>query len=187
SSDAQVHNWHDLQTHVSFQILFSQRWSVSRSISPLLQKIHASTGSTIRTQCLPPSASVDILNKQRLLRPTSPHLTIYKPQLTSVLSIGNRGVGGALSVLLYGSSIAYLFFPGTFDGAYLIELASGIPEYVKYTAKTILAAPFAFHALNGIRHLFWDVGKFMTLRGVYQTGYAVLAGTAVSTIVLVLL
>ncbi|KAK7031564.1 hypothetical protein R3P38DRAFT_2924430 [Favolaschia claudopus] len=158
----------------------------SRSISPLLQKRHASTKS-IRTQSLPPSASVDILNKQRLLRPTSPHLAIYKPQLTSVLSIGNRGVGGALSVLLYGSSIAYLFFPGTFDGDYLIELASGLPDYVKYTAKTILAAPLAFHALNGIRHLFWDVGKFMTLRGVYQTGYAVLAGTAVSTIVLVLL
>ncbi|KAF7357040.1 SDHC, cytochrome b subunit of succinate dehydrogenase [Mycena venus] len=142
---------------------------------------------SIQTQSLPPSAATDILNKQRLLRPTSPHLTIYKPQVTSILSIGNRFVGAALSVLLYGFSLAYLFAPGTFDSAHVVEFIAGLPDYVKYGAKAILAAPFAFHSLNGVRHLSWDIGKFLTVKEVYQTGYTVLAGTAVSTVILMLL
>jgi len=142
---------------------------------------------SIQTQSLPPSAATDILNKQRLLRPNSPDLAIYKPQLTSVLSIGNRAAGAALSVLLYGFSLAYLCAPGTFDSTHVVEFVAGLPDLVKYAGKAILAAPFAFHALNGIRHLSWDVGKFLTIKAVYRTGYAVLAGTAVSTIALVLL
>ncbi|KAJ7506655.1 hypothetical protein B0H11DRAFT_2271970 [Mycena galericulata] len=141
----------------------------------------------VQTESLPPSASVDILNKQRLLRPSSPHMTIYQPQLTWIASIANRITGAALSTLLYSFSIAYVFAPGVFDSAHVIEFVAGLPDAVKYAGKALLAAPFAFHSLNGIRHLSWDMGKFMSIRGVYQTGYLVLAGTAVSTAVLVFL
>ncbi|KAJ7918541.1 SDHC, cytochrome b subunit of succinate dehydrogenase [Mycena leptocephala] len=141
----------------------------------------------VQTESLPPSASVDILNKQRLLRPSSPHFTIYQPQLTWIASIANRGTGGALSALLYGFSLAYLFVPGTFDSVHVVEFVAGLPDGVKYAGKALLAAPFAFHGLNGIRHLGWDMGKFMSIKGVYQTGYAVLAGTAISTVALVLM
>ncbi|KAJ7765887.1 SDHC, cytochrome b subunit of succinate dehydrogenase [Mycena maculata] len=142
---------------------------------------------TVQTESLPPSASVDILNKQRLLRPSSPHFTIYQPQLTWIASIANRGTGAALSALLYGFSLAYLVAPGTFDSVHVVEFVAGLPDAAKYAGKALLAAPFAFHSLNGIRHLSWDLGKFMTIKGVYQTGYAVLAGTAVSTVVLMFL
>ncbi|KAJ6461497.1 cytochrome b subunit of succinate dehydrogenase, Sdh3p [Mycena vitilis] len=141
----------------------------------------------IQTESLRPPASVDILNEQRLKRPMSPHLTIYKPQLTSVLSITNRGVGGALGVLLYSFSLAYLAAPDISSGAHVVELVACLPDSAKYAGKALLAAPFAYHALIGVRHLAWDMGKFMTIPGVYRTGYAVLAGTAVSTVVLVLL
>lgn len=60
---------------------------------------------------------------------------------------------------MYGYFLAYLAFPGTFDSAHMLEVISGLPEAVKYSAKAILAAPFAFHTFNGIRHLSWDVGK----------------------------
>ncbi|KAK7055945.1 cytochrome b subunit of succinate dehydrogenase SDH3 [Favolaschia claudopus] len=142
---------------------------------------------TVQTESLPPSASVDILNKQRLLRPSSPHFTIYQPQLTWIASIANRVTGGALSALLYGFSLAYLFAPGTFDSVHVVEAVAGLPDAVKYTGKALLAAPFAFHGLNGIRHLSWDMTKFMTIKGVYQTGYAVLIGTGVGTVALMLL
>ncbi|KAH9919154.1 succinate dehydrogenase cytochrome b560 subunit [Epithele typhae] len=142
---------------------------------------------TIQTESLPPSAAQEILNKQRLLRPSSPHFTIYQPQLTWVASIVNRGTGVGLSVLLYGFSLAYLVAPGTFDSAHVIEFVGSMPEAVKIAGKTILAAPFAFHSLNGIRHLAWDMNKFMTVKGAYSTGYAVLAGTAVSTVALVMM
>ncbi|KAF8149028.1 succinate dehydrogenase cytochrome b560 subunit [Crassisporium funariophilum] len=142
---------------------------------------------SIQLQSLPSSAGTEILNKQRLLRPSSPHFTIYQPQLTWVASIANRVTGVGLSVLLYGFSIAYLIAPGTFDSANVIGFVAGLPEGVKYAGKAILAAPFAFHSLNGIRHLSWDMVKFISLKGAYVTGYIVLGATAVSTVALTLI
>jgi succinate dehydrogenase (ubiquinone) cytochrome b560 subunit len=131
----------------------------------------------IQTESLPPSASVEILNKQRLRRPSSPHFTIYQPQLTWIASIANRVTGGALSarasplvssppfsslagyIVLYGFSLAYLVAPGTFDSVHIVEFVAGLPDAAKYAGKALLAAPFAFHSLNGLRHLSWDMGK----------------------------
>ncbi|KAG1885012.1 hypothetical protein F4604DRAFT_1729026, partial [Suillus subluteus] len=94
--------------------------------------------------------------------------------------------GGALSALLYGFSLAYLVAPDTFDSAHIVEFVAGLPDYVKYTGKVILATPFTFHFWNGLRHLSWDTGKFLSLKASYRAGYAVLGATAVSTVALVL-
>ncbi|KAI0703835.1 SDHC, cytochrome b subunit of succinate dehydrogenase [Cytidiella melzeri] len=141
---------------------------------------------SVQTQSLPSTAAENILNKQRLQRPSSPHFTIYQPQLTWVASIANRITGSGLSVLLYGYALAYLVAPETFASANVIELIHGLPEAVKYAGKTILAAPFAFHSLNGLRHLAWDSGRFLSLKGAYSSGYAVLGATAIATVGLVL-
>ena len=142
------------------------------------------TRRLIQTESLPPSANLEILNKQRLNRPSSPHFTIYQPQLTWYASIANRITGAGLSVLLYGFSIAYLFAPGTFDSASVVEFIHGVPESIKTAGKLVLAAPFTFHAFNGVRHLLWDSGKFLSVKGCYTTGYVVLGVTAVSTVAL---
>ena len=65
---------------------------------------------TIQTESLPPSANESILNQQRLKRPTSPHLTIYQPQLTWVMSIANRAAGVGLSVRMFILLIQCFFF-----------------------------------------------------------------------------
>ena len=52
---------------------------------------------SVQTESLPPSAAVDILNAQRIKRPSSPHFTIYEPQITWIGSIANRVTGGGLS------------------------------------------------------------------------------------------
>ncbi|THH01691.1 hypothetical protein EW026_g1052 [Hermanssonia centrifuga] len=142
---------------------------------------------TVKTQSLPPAAAEAILNEQRLKRPSSPHFTIYQPQLTWIGSIANRVTGVGISALLYGYAIAYLAAPETFASVNVIEFIAGLPDAVKYAGKAILAAPFAFHSLNGLRHLGWDMGKFITLKGAYTSGYAVLGATAVSTVALVLM
>ena len=137
----------------------------------------------MQTQSFPPSAAEQILNEQRLKRPSSPHFTIYQPQLTWISSIANRVTGAGLSscalsacarspshvptlkplasplAVLYAFSIAYLVAPETFASANIIDLVAGLPEVLKYAGKTILAAPFAYHFLNGLRHLAWDMGK----------------------------
>ncbi|KAJ3554419.1 hypothetical protein NM688_g3123 [Phlebia brevispora] len=141
----------------------------------------------INIQSLPPSAEEKILNDQRLQRPSSPHFTIYQPQLTWISSIANRMTGAGLSGLLYAFSLAYLVAPETFSSAHVIELVSTLPEALKYAGKLILAGPFAFHFLNGLRHLGWDTGRFLTLKSSYAAGYAVLGATAVSTVALVLM
>lgn len=131
--------------------------------------------SSVQTQSLKPEDGTTILNTQRLQRPSSPHFTIYEPQLTWIGSIFNRvtGVGlgfcacmrfSALTLtklvpVLYGFSLAYLVAPGTFDSTHVIEFVGGLPDVVKYAGKFILALPFTFHSWNGIRHLLWDSGK----------------------------
>ena len=138
--------------------------------------------STVQTQSLKPDEASVILNTQRLARPSSPHFTIYQPQLTWIGSIANRITGAGLSLrapsllslsislpansvwhpVLYGFSLAYLLAPSTFSSANVIEFVAGQPEWVRLAEKTILAAPFAFHSLNGLRHLAWDTGKCLS-------------------------
>lgn len=61
--------------------------------------------------------------------------------------------------MLYAYALAYLVAPDIFDSAHIIQFVGGLPEYLKYAGKVALAGPFAFHTLNGIRHLSWDAGK----------------------------
>ena len=60
---------------------------------------------------------------------------------------------------MYAYFIAYLVAPETFASANVIELVGSMPEALKYAGKTILAAPFAYHSFNGLRHLGWDMLK----------------------------
>lgn len=53
-----------------------------------------------------------------------------------------------------------------------------------FCLKFVLAAPFSYHFCNGIRHLVWDTANFLTIKGVYQTGYFMLACTFIMTVAL---
>jgi len=132
-----------------------------------------------------PEQLANVLNAQRVLRPSSPHFTIYQPQITWVLSIFNRVTGVALSVLLYGFSISYFAFPLVgmpFTGADVVSFVAGMPDAVKIAGKTLLALPFTFHFWNGLRHLSWDTGKLLTIKGCYNSAYFVMGATALSTV-----
>ena len=113
-------------------------------------------------------------------RPLSPHLQIYRPQLTSVLSITHRATGVALVV-------------GTLVLVYwLLAVASGAETYAsaQYLLGSwlgrivLLGFSFAlfFHLCNGIRHLFWDVGLGFELKTAYASGTAVVIVSVVMTL-----
>lgn len=53
-----------------------------------------------------------------------------------------------------------------------------------FIAKVLIAAPFGYHFANGIRHLYWDTAKGLSIKEVYSTGYTMLAGAAVLTLIL---
>lgn len=113
-------------------------------------------------------------------RPLSPHLQIYKPQLTSVMSILHRLTGIALAV-------------GTLLLVYWLAAAAGGPESYA-AAQAFISSPiglillfawslaFFYHLGNGIRHLFWDAGYGFELPTVYKSGWTVLIATAVLTL-----
>lgn len=124
----------------------------------------------------------EILKAQRRNRPESPHLTIYKPQITMVLSGLHRITGVAMGGAFYALTVTYaatglLGIP--FDSALLVAAFAGLPLVAKVAAKAAMAFPFVFHSFNGVRHLLWDTGRELTVKGVYRTGYVVVALTAV--------
>lgn len=59
---------------------------------------HSLACRDVSTAPLSLSGNLELLNKQRALRPNSPHFTIYQPQLTWLSSIANRVTGSGLSV-----------------------------------------------------------------------------------------
>ncbi|HVM85835.1 MAG TPA: succinate dehydrogenase, cytochrome b556 subunit [Candidatus Binatia bacterium] len=114
-------------------------------------------------------------------RPLSPHLQIYRRQLTSVTSILHRLTGIGLAV-----GLLYLV-------CWLVAAASGADAFDRlqgfngsFIGRLLLfgwSIAFFYHLLNGVRHLAWDAGWGFDLPTTYKTGWAVFIGTAVLTIV----
>ncbi|MBI3440655.1 MAG: succinate dehydrogenase, cytochrome b556 subunit [Proteobacteria bacterium] len=108
-------------------------------------------------------------------RPLSPHLQVYKPQLTSMLSILHRMTGAALGL---GAILvtAWLLAALSGDAAFAVVQkfrASPIGQLMLF--GWLLA--FNYHLLNGVRHLKWDAGFGLDLKSVYRTGWVVVAGS----------
>jgi succinate dehydrogenase / fumarate reductase cytochrome b subunit len=113
-------------------------------------------------------------------RPLSPHLQVYRPQLTSVLSILHRGTGIALAVgtlMLVWWLVAAAAGPGPFAAAQgFIGSWFGLLILFGWTFSLF------FHLCNGIRHLFWDAGYGFELKTVYASGWTVVAASGGLTI-----
>ena len=112
-------------------------------------------------------------------RPLSPHLQVYKPQLTSVSSILHRITGVALTVGL----VMFAWW--------LVAAAIGPEAYEVFMhfagstlGKLLLfgwTLAFYYHLANGIRHLIWDSGLLFKIENAYRAGYVVLLLTALLT------
>lgn len=114
-------------------------------------------------------------------RPLSPHLQVYRPQWTSVLSISHRATGIALVV-------------GAVVLVWWLAAAAGSAEYyASFVSVTgsVLGRLFLFawtfclmyHLMNGIRHLVWDSGAWLELEQARKSGYHVVISAAVLTVV----
>ncbi|CAD6233281.1 GSCOCG00007108001-RA-CDS [Cotesia congregata] len=120
----------------------------------------------------------------RLKRPLSPHLTIYKPQLTSMLSLSHRASGLMLAYYATAAGLTELFHPGGMSCLIDSVNAIGLPSPILFLGKFALALPATYHYFNGIRHLNWDLGLFLTIKHVYGTGWAVVGISIASAFLL---
>jgi succinate dehydrogenase / fumarate reductase cytochrome b subunit len=115
----------------------------------------------------------------RRLRPVSPNIQIYRPQLTSVLSIVNRLTGVILSI---GAVVlvAWLVAAARGPQAYLV-VHGAIASW--FGQAMLLACTFALflHLCGGIRHLVWDTVRGFELRTIYASGWWVVGASALLT------
>jgi len=114
-------------------------------------------------------------------QPLSPHLQVYRWQLTSVMSILHRFTGIALAI---GAILLVSWIGAASDGP---DSFVGMQWFLASPLGLILmfgwSVALFYHLCNGIRHLWWDTGRGLELKSVYATGYAVLVATAALTIV----
>ncbi|KAF5273417.1 hypothetical protein FQA39_LY07434 [Lamprigera yunnana] len=122
------------------------------------------------------------LHNMQLHRPQSPHLSIYAVELHSTVSITHRFTGVAVTVYSVALGTSALVLPNKLP--YYLEAlqAAHISPTLLLAAKFVLAFPFTYHFFNGIRHLIWDTGRFLTMPGVYTTAYVMLACTFLTTL-----
>jgi len=117
-------------------------------------------------------------------RPLSPHLQIYKPQLTSVLSISHRMTGFALSIIILLSPVIIYFLTNSADTHQVV--ISLLQNSIIKLIFSLALFGLIYHLCNGIRHLAWDAGYGLDLDSSYKSGYVVL-GVSISLTLLILL
>jgi len=117
-------------------------------------------------------------------RPLSPHLSVYKPQLTSITSILTRITGNAM--LLAALMIVWWF----------LALAAGPEAYASASwwitsfigDLIMLGSVWAlwYHYLAGLRHLYWDTGRGLDIETAEKLGKGVIIGSFVLTLLTII-
>jgi succinate dehydrogenase / fumarate reductase cytochrome b subunit len=114
-------------------------------------------------------------------RPLSPHMTIYRPQITSMLSIAHRltGIGLALGAVM----VVWWLLAAAADPGYFAVIDDLWTSWIGHLVWLGITWALAYHFLNGIRHLVWDTGHGLDLPSVERGGVAVLIGSVVLTVI----
>ncbi|CAG5896381.1 unnamed protein product [Menidia menidia] len=138
------------------------------------------------------STAKDEMNKfwaknARLNRPMSPHLTIYRWSVPMVMSITFRGTGVGLSGAISAFAVAALVLPGNYPDYLDLIHSLTVGPYLIGLAKFGIAFPVSYHTYNGIRHLWWDIGKGFRIPEVYRTGYTVIGLSILTSIAIAML
>lgn len=114
-------------------------------------------------------------------RPLSPHLQVYRPQITSTLSILHRLTGVALAV---GTLLLTWWLVAAATGPEAFATAQG---FIGSIVGRLLLFGWSFalfyHLCNGIRHLFWDAGYGFEIGTAERSGIAVVIAAAALTVI----
>ena len=127
--------------------------------------------------------SQDPSNKTAMsqVRPLSPHLQVYRPQITSILSITHRMTGVALSL---GSVLLVVWLGALALGPDAFALVQG--AMASNLGRLVLFGftfAFFYHLMNGLRHLSWDAGVGFDLKVLRITGWLVVLSAGALTVI----
>lgn len=112
-------------------------------------------------------------------RPLSPHLQVYRPQLTSITSILTRITGNAL---LLGALLIVWWFLAAATGPEYFEVVDSL--MTSFLGDLVMAGSLWalwYHFCAGLRHLYWDTGRGFEIETAEKLGWAVIIGSVVLT------
>lgn len=104
--------------------------------------------------------------------PISPHLQIYKPQITSILSIAHRITGFSLNLVLVLTTI-WIVSMSLGDIYYQNFVKIFQTFFIKFVVYFIVLG-ISYHALNGIRHILWDFGYLIDNNSALISGIVII-------------
>lgn len=114
-------------------------------------------------------------------RPLSPHLTIYRPQLTSMTSILTRITGNAL---LVGALMMVWWFLAAATSPEYFAVADGfVTSWFGDLIMTLSLWALWYHTLAGIRHLIWDTGRALDIPTAEMLGWGCIGGSVLLTLI----
>ena len=117
-------------------------------------------------------------------RPLSPHLQIYRPQMTSISSIFTRITGNAL---LVGALLVVWWFLAAATSPEAFARADGvITSWFGNLVMTLSLWALWYHTLAGLRHLIWDTGRGLDIDTAEKMGWAAFGGSVLLTVLTLL-
>ena len=115
-------------------------------------------------------------------RPLSPHLSIYRPMLTMMMSIAHRISGASLAIgflLLAWWLVAISMGPEQYGA-----VSSFFTSILGRTLLFLFSWALIHHMLGGIRHLIWDTGHGLDKVSIEIFAWATIIGSTTLTILL---
>ena len=118
-------------------------------------------------------------------RPLSPHLAIYRPQMTSISSILIRITGNAL--LISAILVVWWFLAAASNEAYFNTANAVLTSWFGDLVMTLSLLGLWYHTLGGIRHLIWDNALAMDIDTAEKLGWACIIGSVLLTFITIIL
>ena len=118
-------------------------------------------------------------------RPLSPHLQIYRPQLTSITSILTRITGNAMIVSV--ALIVWWLFAASTSPEYFATANGVITSWFGDLVLSLSVLGIWYHYLAGLRHLYFDAGHGLDVETAEKLGLACLVGSVVLTVITLLI
>ena len=113
-------------------------------------------------------------------RPLSPHLSIYRPQLTSITSILTRITGNAL--LISALLVVWWLLAASTSAEYFAIADGVLTSFFGDLVMSLSLLGLWYHTLAGVRHLIWDNAIALDIETAEKLGWAVLGGSVILTV-----
>lgn len=119
------------------------------------------------------------MNPSQTSRPLSPHLSHYRPEITSALSVFHRASGIVLGI--GAVALSWWLVALALRGPALGVTQWWLTSWLGWIALVGWTLALCFHLANGLRHLFWDAGFGFEMENVRRSGWAAGIGALILT------